>query len=539
MTRGPTASEHLRVLLALLVVGALAFGSFASSIPNGFVLDDARAIHRNRCVVALPGPACAFASDFWGRPANEVGRSYRPLVVLSFAFDWRLGGGRPLVFHLVNVFLHVASCLMLFFLLRRLRAGLVPSLAGAALFATLAVHTDAVSAIVGRADLLATLVGLFTVWLALPSKGDVQVPRWRLALSGGCFGLALLCHELAVLVPVLLLGAQVAVGMRGRARLPALALATLVTVAYLGLRIAVLGRIVGPPPDALNNPAVGAGAGGRLLLGLELAWRGLAAQLWPARLSAEYGVAEIAVPQGLDAAVALGAGALFGLALVALLARGRNPLASAGALLLLASLVLLSNTIVPMPTAFAERLLYLPSVGLALLVAGLVQAAAGVRAARFAALALIGAAAAGNGVVAMDHGRDYRDSVSLFSSAARARPRSARAQLNLGLALNERGRHAEAIPPLERALAIVAGLDAARLELAIALDMTGQRGRAGALLEQVFRARPRDPHVVRSYAVFLLRGRQLSEAVLLLEQHLRERPADHEARRLLEKARGR
>jgi tetratricopeptide (TPR) repeat protein len=527
------ATERL-VALALVAIAA---GTFVGSLGHGFVLDDGRAVLRNRCVVAAPTPACAFSSDFWGRPAREVGRSYRPLVALSFALDWRLGGGRPLLFHLGNVLLHAAVSLLLFLVLKRLGAELAPALGGAALFAALAAHTDAVSAIVGRADLLAALLGLSAVLLALPREPVRPPSPLRLALAATACGGALLSHELAILVPVLLWAGQGVLGIRGRVRLLGLAPVALTTLLYLGLRLALLGRIVGPPPDALNNPAVEADLPGRLLLGLDLVARGLGTLLLPLRLSAEYGRAEIAVPAGAEVGVLLGGLALVGLASLAWLGRRRAPLAAAGALFLLAGLLLLSNTVVLMPTAFAERLLYLPSLGLAFVVAAALSAVRGRP--RLLLRALCALAVLGNAAVAFDHGRAYRDSVALFASATRARPTSARAQLNLGLALNERGRHVEAVGPLERALAIVPELDVARRELAMALDMTGKPERAAPLFAAVHAAHPRDPFTVQNYAVFLLRRGQPARAEAILVAYLRSRPGDRAAARLLERARAR
>ena len=95
-----------------LLLGLLALTSRGNAIPGGLVLDDGRVLH-SPCV-QHPSVTCALTHDFWGRPAQEVGRTYRPLTVLSLAVDRAWGRGRPWAYHLTNVLLHVGATLALF-----------------------------------------------------------------------------------------------------------------------------------------------------------------------------------------------------------------------------------------------------------------------------------------------------------------------------------------------------------------------------------------------------------------------------------------
>lgn len=502
--RSPRA---VAVLLALL-----ALASYANALSGEFVLDDGRAVVNNRCVVEQPGPACAFTSDFWGRPARQVGRTYRPLTVLSFALDWAWGNGRPWAFHLVNVLLHAGATLAVFALLLGLtRQKIWPSAAGAALFATMAVHTEAVAGIVGRADLLATLlvVGALTVihrGLRAPADESRVRRVLTLALALALYAAGLLAHELAVLAPVLVLACDWASGRWPgiRRQLPLYAALGLVTAGYVVLRLVVLGRLVGPPPELLANPAVAASAGGRLLFALASFTRAARVILVPLNLSAEYGYAEVTVPRSvLDAEVLTGL-ALLGLLLLGVVLVRRSVLVAAGCGVLLCGLLLLSNGPVLLPTAFGERLLYLPSLGAAMVLGGLLEigvTGAGHKAAIVALLVL----GLGNLVIGLSRNRDWRDPVSLFESATRACPQSARAHLNLGCALNKAGRHADAVAPLRRAIAIYPELDIAAMELAVAYDLSGKPEQARPLFEWVYRRAPHDPKVVHNYRRFLRR----------------------------------
>jgi protein O-mannosyl-transferase len=541
------ASIRVPLLLALLGVGA-----YANAISNGFVLDDGPAVLTNRCVRDQASAACAFSSDLWGRPGREVGRTYRPLVVLSFALDWRWGGGRPWALHLSNVLLHGAATVAIFLLLlqlntRRRRAPgdegegdeggerrLLAPVAGAALFATLAVHGDAVAAVVGRADVLATLLVAAALTLHLRPAASTGA-RWVSTVTEAVLFLgALLCHELALLGLVLAVAADVARGDLALARWPwwryaALAVAV---VEYFALRWTAMGRLVGPVPEVLNNPAVATAGLGRILLGLSLAGRAMSLMLVPLGLSAEYGLGAIRT-SGLHAEPLLYVGAV-SLALLAIGAwslRHRSPLAAAGCGLLLGGLVLLSNVPVLLPTAFAERLLYLPSVGLVMILGAAVEAGAA-RGRATLAIVVCSLVVAANLAVGLQRNRDWRDEISLFGSAVVAQPQSARAQLNLGLALNHAGRHAEAIIPLRRALEIADDLVVAERELAMAYDLLGRPDEARLHFASAYARAPNDRLTVFNFAHFLRRHAELDQARELLDRHLQIDPGDRPARHL-------
>lgn len=102
-------------------------------------------------------------NDFWGTPLNSSGShgSYRPLCVLTFRLNHWACGLRPAAFHLVNVLLHALNTGLTLRVGRLLLPAPAASLA-ALLFAAHPVHTEAVSGIVGRADLLACLFYLLS-----------------------------------------------------------------------------------------------------------------------------------------------------------------------------------------------------------------------------------------------------------------------------------------------------------------------------------------------------------------------------------------
>uniref|UniRef100_A0A3Q3KLW4 dolichyl-phosphate-mannose--protein mannosyltransferase n=1 Tax=Monopterus albus TaxID=43700 RepID=A0A3Q3KLW4_MONAL len=147
------------------VLAILCVLCYSNSLRGELVHDDVWAIINNPDV--RPGSSLRniFSNDFWGKRMtdNTSHKSYRPLCILTFKLNIVLGGMTPLYFHIVNVFLHCAvTCLLMHTceccVFEDSRLAFVTAL----LFAVHPVHTEAVSGIVGRADVLACLLFLLT-----------------------------------------------------------------------------------------------------------------------------------------------------------------------------------------------------------------------------------------------------------------------------------------------------------------------------------------------------------------------------------------
>lgn len=125
--------------------------------------DDVWAIVNNPDVRAAAPVSAAFANDFWGKrmAENTSHKSYRPLCVLTFKLNILLAGMNPFYFHAVNVILHCLVTLVLMYtcdkaVFKDCRLAFVTAL----FFAVHPIHTEAVTGIVGRADVLACLLFL-------------------------------------------------------------------------------------------------------------------------------------------------------------------------------------------------------------------------------------------------------------------------------------------------------------------------------------------------------------------------------------------
>ncbi len=80
-----------------------------------------------------------------------------------FRVEWALGGGAPWVFHLVSALVHGAVTALVGEALVRAKVDARAALLAATVFAAHALHTEAVVSIVGRAELVMTLLALLTL----------------------------------------------------------------------------------------------------------------------------------------------------------------------------------------------------------------------------------------------------------------------------------------------------------------------------------------------------------------------------------------
>ncbi|XP_058830997.1 protein O-mannosyl-transferase TMTC1-like [Topomyia yanbarensis] len=182
-------------------VGLIAVLCYLNGVQGDFVHDDIPAITMNKDVLGLSPISQVFRNDFWGTPMADLSshKSYRPLTTLTFRLNYITFGLRSLWFHVTNVVLHAAAC-VLFTRVCTTIAGLRKNFAVFAglLFAVHPIHTEAVTGIVGRADVLACIFFLISL-LAYHGHSD-EPDSNSLWLSIVLGGLSMLAKETGITV---------------------------------------------------------------------------------------------------------------------------------------------------------------------------------------------------------------------------------------------------------------------------------------------------------------------------------------------------
>lgn len=181
------------------LVCTVAIGCYLNGLNGDFVHDDIPAVTLNKDVLATNGITNILKNDFWGTPMADVSshKSYRPLTILTFRVNYLCFGLKPLWFHITNIGLHATACL-LFTRVCLYIADLKPPFATLAglLFAVHPIHTEAVTGIVGRADVLACVFFLISL-LAYHGQEDGNCYVWTSVVLGG---LSMLAKETGITV---------------------------------------------------------------------------------------------------------------------------------------------------------------------------------------------------------------------------------------------------------------------------------------------------------------------------------------------------
>ncbi|XP_071942177.1 protein O-mannosyl-transferase TMTC1-like [Antedon mediterranea] len=152
---------------------------YVNSFNGGLVHDDIFAIKNNDDVRPSTPLSNIFHNDFWGKSMqdNMSHKSYRPLCTLTFRLNYMFGGLDPFGYHLTNVVLHmIVSCLFTHCINELLFHDSKASFIAGLLFATHPIHTEAVAGVVGRADILACLFFLLTIFLYVRSVSTDEIP---------------------------------------------------------------------------------------------------------------------------------------------------------------------------------------------------------------------------------------------------------------------------------------------------------------------------------------------------------------------------
>ena len=466
-----------------LAVALVAVLVHLPALRNGFALDDVQLVESNPAIASLARLPHLFVEPYWNVASGHYGL-FRPLTIASYALNRAITGPGPLGFHAVNLLMHAVVSVLAWFALRRAGTHYGTALLGAMLFAVLPVHSEAVANVAGRAELLSALCVL-GAWLAHA--------RERRTAAAALYLGAILSKESAILAPVLFVADDLLrdrVPASGRARRYggfAIAIAVM-----LALRAAALGgHQAAEDTIPLDNPAAYAGAWPRVATAVWTQALYGALSVAPVRLVSDYSFDAIPIVRTI-ADLRLLAGIAFVGAVVAAGIWGwrrSRPIAIA-ALLWGVFFLPSSNLLFPSGTVMAERLAYLPSLGVCLALGHAGAAIPRRRALVAAAAALLVAVYAVRTWVRVPA---WRDNLTLATTDVALSPRSAKLQAGAGMFLVDVGRFAEAEQHLREAIAIYPDYAQMHYNLAVLLVRRGARDEAVAHLNRAIALAPGNP----------------------------------------------
>lgn len=477
-TTGPAAGRADWPPAAIFaVILAAVLTAYSPALTGRFLWDDAGHV-TSPALRSWPGLWL-----IWFEPG--VTQQYYPLLHSAFWLEHQLWGDATVGYHLVNVLWHVLSACLLAALLRRLA---VPGATLAALiFALHPVAVESVAWIAEQKNTLSTVFYLAAALAWLRFEDGRRPARYTVATLW--FVAALLTKTVTATLP----GALLVLSWWRRGRLSwrvdvVPLLPWLAAGIGAGLFTSWFERVgIGAQGSDFNLSLVERG-----LLAGRIGWFYLAKLVWPVGLTFFY-------PRWtIDASAAwlwlFPAAAIAALAVAAWWSRrDRGPLAA---------LLLYGGTLVPVlgfvnvyPFVFsfvADHFQYLASLGMiALLAAAATRGFALLEWPRGSGPALAAGLLTLLGALTWRQSGHYRDVVSLYEATLVNNPDSWAAHLNLGTALDDAGRTGEALPHLQRALALKPDYPETLNSLGNVLNRLGRSQEARPLLERAIRIQPR------------------------------------------------
>jgi tetratricopeptide (TPR) repeat protein len=460
---------------ALVICMGLAAVCYANSLPNAFILDDVLIVAANEHIRHID-PAHVWFQSYWG-DLNHAG-IYRPLTIFSFSLEYPIWHVWAAGYRLTNVALHAVNGWLVFLLVDGLLASPVAALAAAVVYVVHPVQTEAVVSIVGRSELLAAC--LFFTALLLFRKG-------RAGWAALIYFLAALAKESAITFPAI---AMLDVALAGGVQAVVyswrrFALLAASGVAYLALRFHVL--------HGLGIPQSGQYLDGTMTLIQRWMTSGrvfiqyLRLLLFPVRVTGDYDFNSIPVAGLRDWDAWLGlvlVGVVIGFALALV---KKRPAVTFGILFFFVALLPVSNWILPIALLMAERFLYMPVFGFALL-AGMAWTGIRDQGPRWIVAGGILVIAV---ILCVSHNYIWQDTLTFHENAVRTLPQNARARIGYGFALLRMNKAEEAKAQFETGLKIKP--NSAPLLAGLAntlLRIDGRCDRVRPLLAQAFSVEP-------------------------------------------------
>ena len=498
--------------------------AYANSLSGPFIFDDLVSIVENPQIRDWSNLATMLT------PGRELPTSGRPLVTVSLAVNYALGGLDVRGYHLVNLAFHFLSGLLVFGIVRRtlelpslkdrftgttLNAGCNLGFAAALLWTLHPLNTEAVNYVTQRTELMMAFFYLLTLYASIRAAASRPRP-WRAIAVVSCIA-GMGCKESMVTAPVMIVmydsifvfeSPRKAISERWR------------FYAALCMSWVVLAALVWTGPRAHSaGLSTGVSPWTYLLNQTVMITQYVRLALWPRALVVNYGW-PVSLTLGDVLPYALFVAALLAITAVALVHRPKWGFIGAWFFVTLAP----ASSIVPIATEVgAERRMYLPLI--AVVVLAVLAASSRKRALSgggAVALAVV-AALLSMGVFARN--REYGSAVQVARTTVERHPTSVAHHL-LGVALLVAGDRDEAMSELRHA---IPGAPRAHYTLGVELVKDGRTNEAIEQLQAFLREQP---NLVEAISARQWLGRAFaqqqrwSEAIKQEEQVLTMNPTD-------------
>jgi tetratricopeptide (TPR) repeat protein len=443
-------SEKKIHFLQIIIIFFLAVAVYFSSFFNGFVYDDLFQVVENPWIRDVNFVPDIFLHHAWQYREGLGSNYYRPMMHIFYMVIYHLFGPVPWAYHSLNVLFHAGVSVLVFLIAGRLIRGndnghslfSVPLVAGV-IFAVQPIHTEAVAWVSALPELSFSFFFLLSLYLHTKALWDQSLRRIPHIFSLASFVISLLCKESALTLPLVLVALDYVLhGSRffqsKRYLLAVLGPYLMSTVLYLAMRKFVLGQVV--PVDR------GEGLYGYqyFLNAFPLLLQYLEKLVLPINLNAFYSFHPLR--SALEVRSLLSIAFVIVFAVIFFVVVKKNKAVFFGLFFIIATLLPALYIPALAVNTFAERYLYLPSIGFAML-ASLMFSHSFRQKAKSSVLvtAILLLTVAFYSVGTIGRIPVWKDDYSLWADTVKKSPDSPLVHNNLGYSLAEKGRFDEAI----------------------------------------------------------------------------------------------
>ena len=408
--------EFFIVFVLAIILSFLVFGN---GISGEFVFDDVIVV-QNRGDLTNPSNFFNLFISPYHQNTPKSGL-YRPFTMATYSLNHIIFGSSPAGFHVVNILIHALNSFLVFWLIVWLLKSRSVAYISYFLFLLHPIHTEAVTSIVGRAELLAFFWSLTTIYFF--SKNNKM-------LAAAAFLFALMSKEIALMVLPLIFYIDVLFLNKNWRRAITNNLFFIIPLAsYLFLRYLALGRYFAGDitTTIVSNTLIFVSFPERISTALKVLVLYAEKLVWPIHLSADYSYNAIPVVKNILTSLPSIAGlaVLVGLVFVLISRKTRGTGYGLAAAVFLFPYLMISNLIIPVGTIMGERLMYFPSLGFVILPALLLERFRGLS--RFNLLVfyiLLVTIIVFYGIRTVIRNKDWHDSRTLFYATVKESPSS-------------------------------------------------------------------------------------------------------------------
>ena len=206
-------SKKLNTKLVIILLIMITAVVYAPSLKNDFVWDDYIVIVDNTFIKSWENFPTIFSKAYLtpvevltsGGLTGSGETTYRPVVTISYFFDYWIWKLNPFGYHFSNILLHLANVILLYLFVYLLVKNKYIALLSALIFALHPVNTEAVDVISFRKDLFVFLflISSFILFIKHDSFRGIK-KNLCIISSVSLFLLALFSKENAIMFPILL-----------------------------------------------------------------------------------------------------------------------------------------------------------------------------------------------------------------------------------------------------------------------------------------------------------------------------------------------